>query len=617
MEKIKDFSKVINSLNKIKSFKDELKSISDMISSLPSLEDLTVDDSETIYVIKYRLSKFTNEEINEYVSNYQTFTNTLDKLEELISKNKELAKVEEIINSIVLLPEYSEVTILDKEKINVIVDSFDKLSSDLQGMVINYYKIADYLGIISDIESYDGFNPYKVLASISDVATSYTCDKLYNEGCCEILWHSSSSNLYYFENGYGKVSRVYQTHKKQIVEIKATVKYKDQVLYELSKEVTVDPVLFDDISTVPVATYFQTTALNSYYSYSNRYKEEKTLFSDKAKEVLDIIYYAFGHLDGSGNIRLSDEGIVSELVKTKEYGVRNVLCLAGVDAEASRYFTEVTANDNLRKNFVNNIMDFLERYNFDGVDVDWESVGDYPVLAFNLNLLIKDLKEEMINRQDPNGSPYLLTIAIPATIGDSDTNRFDYETLNNYVDYYNVMSYALNDVNKSTHLTALYSSSYDNGRGLSADNAVKLVVSRGADITKLIIGSGAYGKSYQVEGESTNPDYPGLGLSAKIKQMTGIPNAYASGTLFLNAIYSLISTGKYTKYLEYNDEGKLVGSYLYNEEDKIFVTYDSEEMIKAKYQYASDNGLGIICWAYTQDTYDDFVNTIYDEFLSE
>ena len=37
-----------------------------------------------------------------------------------------------------------------------------------------------------------------------------------------------------------------------------------------------------------------------------------------------------------------------------------------------------------------------------------------------------------------------------------------------------------------------------------------------------------------------------------------------------------------------------------------------EEMIKAKYQYALDNGLGIMCWAYTQDTYDDFVNSIFD-----
>ena len=67
------------------------------------------------------------------------------------------------------------------------------------------------------------------------------------------------------------------------------------------------------------------------------------------------------------------------------------------------------------------------------------------------------------------------------------------------------------------------------------------------------------------------------------------------------------------KYLEYNYSGELVGSYLYNPEEKIFVTYDSIEVVTAKYEYAdSMKGMGIMCWAYTEDTSDNFINAIYD-----
>ena len=45
------------------------------------------------------------------------------------------------------------------------------------------------------------------------------------------------------------------------------------------------------------------------------------------------------------------------------------------------------------------------------------------------------------------------------------------------------------------------------------------------------------------------------------------------------------------------------------ETDEYFITYDSVEVIAAKYNYANNNGMGIMCWAYTEDTSDNFVDT--------
>ena len=82
------------------------------------------------------------------------------------------------------------------------------------------------------------------------------------------------------------------------------------------------------------------------------------------------------------------------------------------------------------------------------------------------------------------------------------------------------------------------------------------------------------------------------------------------GTVYGNVIDALEANSKYKKYIEYNASGKIVGSYLYSETDKIFVTYDSSEVITAKYNFANEvEGMGLMCWAYTEDMSDHYVNT--------
>ena len=134
------------------------------------------------------------------------------------------------------------------------------------------------------------------------------------------------------------------------------------------------------------------------------------------------------------------------------------------------------------------------------------------------------------------------------------------------------------------------------------------------DINKIIIGVSSYGKTFSLSGTSQNDKYPGLAVTGKKIKLPNAPGAYATGTVFLVAIEYAKSTGKFKEYIEYTDDGKIVGSYLYSATDKIFITYDNEEVIAAKYNYASQyEGMGIMNWAYTQDTTDSYINTIYDE----
>ena len=86
----------------------------------------------------------------------------------------------------------------------------------------------------------------------------------------------------------------------------------------------------------------------------------------------------------------------------------------------------------------------------------------------------------------------------------------------------------------------------------------------------------------------------------------------ASKILYYYGIEQLIQTGKYTKYIETASNGNIVSSYIYNATEKIFISYESAEVIAAKYQYALDNGFGIMCWSMPEDASDVYINTIYD-----
>ena len=451
-----------------------------------------------------------------------------------------------------------------------------------------------------------------ILNCVSDIATSDTIDELVLENDdATFIWSSSNNNLYNIKDGIGTVSKIYQTHKKQTVKVTVEIAYKTGGSKTLSKDITVNPVLFNDFSSTPIATYFYTGAISAYKKYNERYQSNQTLFSDTTKETLDIVYYAFIVPKSDGSVSFQNTSYLNEVKELKNHNVRILGCVNGVGTDTSTAFKVITADATLRKTFINNLMNLVETYNLDGLDLDWEAVSSsLKPIASQYNLLCEELRAEMTRRQDEGGSPYLLTMAVPASSYGTATDRFDFKTLNKYVDYINIMSYDLNDTTKATHLSPLYTSTKDNGYGFGAVYGVNRISSLGFDKNKLIIGCAGYGKAYKVS--SGSGTYPALGTSATLTKISGYDGSYASGTVYGSVINQLIKTGNYKQYTELDSSGRVVGSYLYSANDNIFITFDSKEAVMAKYEYASSIGVGMMCWAYTEDTSDTVIDAIYE-----
>lgn len=460
-----------------------------------------------------------------------------------------------------------------------------------------------------------------VLSFISDVVTSNTIDELPNTfKDATLTWITEDDKLYTIKDGKGFTNRLYQTHQIQSVDVKVIIDDGITTITK-SKRITINPVLFDDINN-PKATYFSVSSTSNYLNNNTRYLNEGTLFSDKFKKNMNMIYYAFAIPQADGTLTL-DTRYLDEVKQLKNSGIRVLLVIDGANKTPLQAMVNLCNDDVTRATFVNNIINMITKYNLDGVDIDWEFPGTSGLSGFtteidqtNLNKLLRDLRNGLDNIQALNGSNYIISAAIPSTSWGAI--RYDFKGnselggINTYCDYVNMMSYDLNKSTHTSHVASCYSSQNSNDYKFGAVYGTEKFVSLGLDKNKIIIGAAAYGKTYSITGTvNSNATYPALGVTGTLTKISGITGSYASGTIYYSAIASLEKSDKYVKYTEYKN-GKVVGSYLYNATDNLFITYDSKEAIIEKCNYASSNGLGIMVWAYGEDATDTIIDTICD-----
>ena len=411
----------------------------------------------------------------------------------------------------------------------------------------------------------------------------------------------------------------YQTHKKQTVTISVT-EYDNGETNTYSKEITINPVKFREM-TNPKAVYFSGGSAGNYQKYSQRYFQEGTWFSQKFKDHMDMIYYAFATPYSDGSVGISDS-LIPTLMELKNSGIRVLMVIGGVSSENLRALTVLSNDDSTRAVLVKSILNLVERYNFDGVDMDWEYPGTSGLDGYtteidkvNLNKLMRDLRTGLDAMQEEGGSPYILSAAIPATSWGSVRYQFKASSkiggLNDYCDYINMMSYDSNNESYCTHLAPVYQSAQSHDYKFGCVYGTNQFTGLGLDKNKIILGAACYGKAYKVSG-TVSGTYPALNNAGTLTQIEGIDGSFKTGTMYYSAIVEVKKASGWKQYIEKNSSGMIVGAYLYNSNLNIYITYDSIETVAAKCEYAKANGMGIMAWAYGEDSTDTIVDAICD-----
>jgi chitinase len=318
-------------------------------------------------------------------------------------------------------------------------------------------------------------------------------------------------------------------------------------------------------------------------------------------EYLGEIIIAFAHIDQDDKSTIifpdvpgdGSWDLWAESAKLKKIWphLKQHLSVGGWGAE----FSDTAHDPDARAAFIANLCGYLERYDLDGADIDWEypvgpdwgqEITSRPEDRDNYIALLTELRAAMDALGEETGKQYSLSACIPGSAWWVAKN--DAVAVADIVDNLKLMSYDYYGgwSGNTGHLANLYNNPADpEWGGWSTDQAVTLYLDAGVPAEKITLGFAFYGRAWKgVEDGGAN------GLFQKYTE-----SAYPDGLAWAQ-IKEFVNGGEYVRH--WDDAAR--APFLYNGD--IFITYTDEEAIREIAAYAKEKGLGgVMVWEYGHD----------------
>lgn len=229
--------------------------------------------------------------------------------------------------------------------------------------------------------------------------------------------------------------------------------------------------------------------LVAYYLYQDQTRVPAyTASSIPYKKLTHLIHVAL-IVDpaGDGSIQISPHALEAKLIpKAHAAKVHVLVCVQGSAAA----FSKVASAPNTRSRFAQNLKDFVTKYDYDGVDIDWEVPHGQLDVANNV-LMMQALRDTL------PAPRYLLSMATPSEPG--HWGEFDFAQLTPIVDFYNVMTYDFHGpwTNHTGHNSPLFSNDADPAHDGSIDDSIALYLNKLAvPAEKINLGTAFYGYEF-------------------------------------------------------------------------------------------------------------------------
>jgi chitinase len=267
-------------------------------------------------------------------------------------------------------------------------------------------------------------------------------------------------------------------------------------------------------------------------------------------------------------------------LKAKNPKLKTIIAIGGWN-EGSLKYSAMAENPSTRKIFVDSVVEFCKKYNFDGLDMDWEypaARGGKPVDKVNFVALLRELKQAF------KADNLLLTAAVSAGKHFMD-DAYDIPEVSKYLDLINVMAYDFHGgwETKAGHHAGMFSRPEEplEEHILNLNYSVNYWISQGACRKKLILGMGLYGRSFTLsrnENHAPGDEAPQRGTAG--------PFTREPGSLGYNEICEDQMRGGWTVVRD----PYFMAPYAFK--DRQWVGYDDVESIELKTRFAKSLGLG-------------------------
>ncbi len=316
----------------------------------------------------------------------------------------------------------------------------------------------------------------------------------------------------------------------------------------------------------------------------------------------------------------------------KEGGAKGLLELAhdkGVKVMASiggwsmcKHFREMAGDTVKRQRFIDDCKKLINM-GFDGIDLDWEYPGPFSGMNFtgtqadyaNFLTLVQDIRTAI-------GSDKLITGAFSAST--QKIEGFDWQALNQYMNYFNFMTYDFNGgwADKAGHNANQYDYTDSAESGINWEVLYTFLTNKSVPLSKVCFGVPFYGRGVECSGsaalnaptvkrsEFVQPDGP----ITTAADFTNWPRDIYDGTpnWFFIKQKALGTNSAWTHH--WDDEAKV--PYLTN--GKWFLSYDDETSLEHKAQYVVDNEIGgVIVWTVFGDLEISGTKTSYGAKLAQ
>ncbi|XP_076244080.1 putative chitinase 10 [Calliopsis andreniformis] len=292
-----------------------------------------------------------------------------------------------------------------------------------------------------------------------------------------------------------------------------------------------------------------------------------------------------------------DNRFYERVVAYKKRGLKVLLALGGWNDSAGDKYSRLVNNPSARKKFITHAVQFLEKYDFDGLDLDWE----YPVCwqvdcnkgpssdKQGFAALLKELSSKL----KPRG--LLLSSAVSPSKQVIDKG-YDVPALAKYLDWIAVMTYDFHGQwdKKTGHVAPLYAHPDDDYYYFNANYSINYWIAKGAPRRSIVMGMPLYGQSFSIND-------PSAGTGLNVPASGGQAGEFTRASGFLS-YYEICDRVKNHGWTIVQDPQHRMGPYAYKGNQ--WVSFDDADMIKRKAQYVRDMGLGGgMVWALDLDDF--------------
>lgn len=328
---------------------------------------------------------------------------------------------------------------------------------------------------------------------------------------------------------------------------------------------------------------------------------------------LTHINYAFANVSPDGDVVLEHERDSVHLKRLTQFREQhphlNILLSIG-GWSWSDYFSDAALTDSSRQRFARSAVELLEKYDLDGIDIDWEYPGQpgednmyRPEDRENFTLLLKTVREHLDrfgkSRGRTGSRRYLLTIAAGA---DAEyLEHTDMAAVHPHLDFVNLMTYDFHGpwTDHAGHHANLHPpDGYPEESAASL--SVNLFMDAGVPSQKLVLGVPFYGRGW------ADVDFPG----------DDIYHTYGTshGSYSYDSLYNhYIDRNGYVRYWD-----ETAGSpFLWNADSSVIISYEDEESLRYKSEYVREQQLGgIMYWEHSHNHEELLLQTIH-HYLNE